>query len=518
MEIFDTTLRDGTQSSEVNLSVRDKIELVRALDDFGVDYIELGWPGSNPKDIECFKEVLKLKLKNSKIVAFGSTRRKNMTAHDDPLLKALLESKAKVACIFGKTWLGHVEKQLNIKPEENLEAIADTVSFLKEKGLAVIYDLEHFFDGYKDNDEYALSCLRAAVKAGAQTVVLCDTNGGSIPSEVSEIVDLVKTFIDKNKYSVKLGVHMHNDSGFANANTLAAVELGCDHVHGTINGLGERVGNANLCTLIPALMLKKGYDLPNIKLQNLTKLSKMIYTLANLKPDVHQPYVGKNAFSHKGGVHVDAVMKGASYEHIDPNLVGNKREIVLSDLSGKANIVEVVKKFGFKVEKNNPKVDDMLKKVELMEKKGYDIGTLPAEQFLLTQEFFGSIGKIFSVTSWKIMSEVRNGEFSECVIIGKVDGKDREVVAPVQGGPVDAAFKSLKKMIATNYKFIEEVKLINYKVMIAEDVGAESSVRVYIEFRNGKDEWGTAGVSPNILEASMEAIEKGFRYYLLRHF
>jgi len=516
IKLFDTTLRDGTQSADVNFSVRDKIEVVKALDDFGVDYIELGWPGSNPKDMEAFLEASKLKLKNAKMVAFGATRRKGLKASEDKSLQAILKSKVKVACIFGKTWLHHVDKQLNMSDKENLEAIKESVEFLKGKGLYVFYDLEHFFDGFKDNKKYALECLKTAALAGADCLVLCDTNGGSLPNEVEKVIREVKEFMNKEGLKKSLGVHFHNDSGMGVANSLVAVEAGVNEVQGTINGLGERAGNADLCQLIPNLVLKKKLRL-NIKLDKLTELSKLVYTLANIKPLDSQPFVGRNAFSHKGGIHVDAVMKGASYEHIDPNLVGNKRDIVLSDLSGKANIVEVARKFRVKVKKDDKRVAAMLKEVELMEKRGYDIGNLNAEQFLLVDKYFGKNKEFFKIDTWKITSEQRNGEFSESVVTGTVDGKNREVVAPVKGGPVDAVFKALMKMIATNYKQIKDVMLINYKVMIAEDQGAESSVRVYIEFKNGKEEWGTVGVSANILEASLEAIEKGFRYFLVKN-
>ncbi len=515
IKLFDTTLRDGTQNPDVNFSVRDKIEIAKALDNFGIDYIELGWPGSNPKEMEAFLEASKLKL-NAKIVAFGATKRKNLKADEDTNLNAIVESKAPVTCIFGKTWLHHVDKQLNISGEENLVVIKESIEFLKKNNLDVFYDLEHFFDGFKDNKKYALECLKTAALAGADCLVLCDTNGGSLPKQVQQIIKEVKEFMNNHKIKTNLGVHFHNDSGTAVANTLTAIEEGVNEVQGTINGLGERAGNADLCQLIPNLVLKKKMNV-NAKLDKITELSKLVYTLANMKPLNSQPFVGKNAFSHKGGIHVDAVMKGASYEHIDPSKVGNERGIVLSDLSGKANIVEVAKKFGFNVKKDDPEVAKMLKKVELLEKKGYDIGNLNAEQFLLVDKFFGKGKEFFNIKTWKITSEQRNGEFSESVITGTVDGKNREVVAPVRGGPVDAVFQALMKMITTNYKQIKEIKLINYKVMIAEDQGAESSVRVYIEFKNGKEEWGTVGASPNILEASLEAIEKGFRYFLVRH-
>ena len=517
MKIFDTTLRDGCQSANVNFSVRDKIEIVKALDDFGVDYIELGWPASNKKEMDVFLEASKLKLKNAKIVAFGSTRRLNIKASEDANLRAILNSKAKVACIFGKTWLEHVEMQLKAKPEENLKAIKESIEFLKNNKLEVIYDLEHFFDGFKDNKKYAFACLKEAALAKADYLVLCDTNGGSLVKEVEGILSEVNDFLKNKKLKVKLGVHFHNDSGLGVANSLVSLDYGIEVIQGTVNGLGERAGNADLCQIIPNLMLKEKVKVEKIKLKELTRVSDLVYTLANIKPNKSQPFVGKHAFLHKGGVHVDAIMKGASYEHINPVLVGNERGIVLSDLSGKANIVEVLKKFKISVSKNNVNVKKMLNKLEELEKKGYGIGSLPAEQFLLKEEFFGKKGKVFSIRTWKIVSEQRNGEFSECVLTGNVNGKEVEVVAPVRGGPVDAVYHALKKMIGSLHKEIEKVQLVNYKVMIAEDKGAESSVRVYIEFKSNGEEWGTVGVSTNILEASLEAIEKGFRYYILKN-
>lgn len=516
VEIFDTTLRDGSQSSDVNFSVHDKLDIVRALDDFGVDYIELGWPGSNPKDMQCFKDAQNLKLKNSKLVAFGSTRRVGISASEDSNLRAILNVNVKVACIFGKTWLEHVTKQLKATKEENLESISDSISFLVKNGLEVIYDLEHFFDGFKDNKEYAFNCLRTAHDAGAKTLVLCDTNGGTLPFEVREIITEVAEFFKKNHIQVKLGIHTHNDSGFGVANAIEAVKLGVRHVQGTINGIGERTGNADLCQIIPIIKLKMGMKLDKINLGKLTELSRLVYTLANLKPLARQPFVGKSAFAHKGGIHVDAVMKGASYEHIIPELVGNKRDIVLSELSGKATIVEVAKKFGYKVSKEHPNVKEMLAKVESMEKQGYDIGTLRAEHYLLVEEFFGAKKSPFIIDSWEIVSDHKEKENSTCNMSGRVNGIKVEESSSVEGGPVDAAYHTMQKMISKVYKNIHEVKLINYKVMIAEEKGAQSSVRVYIEFKDGNEEWAVVGVNPNILTASIQAVEKGFRYYLMR--
>lgn len=514
MELYDATLREGPQSREVNLSVTDKLEIVKALDDFGVDYIELGWPGSNPKDMETFLEAAKLKLKNAKIAAFGSTKRKGIKAEDDANLQAILKSKAKVATIFGKTIKEHIEKQLNATLDENLSIIKESVAFLKSKGLTVFYDAEHFFDGYKDDKEYALKCLNAALAGKADCLVLCDTNGGCLPSE---ILSTVKEIREKLGKKVNLGIHLHNDSGCAVANTLI-VSPYLRQVQVTVNGFGERTGNADLCQVVPNLILKKNVKFSKVRIEKLKALSDLVYVLANIKQNKAQPYVGKNAFSHKGGVHVDAVMKGASYEHINPDLVGNKRDIVLSELSGKANIVEVAKSFGIKASKDDPRAKAMLEEVEKMEKKGYNIGDVRAEKALLVNKYFGSKKGTYEIDTWKIMSERRGEEFSECVLTGKVDGKQIEVVAPLRGGgPVGATYRAIQKLLATDKnikKDVNKVELTNYKVMMAEDKGPESSVRVYIEFQANGNLWGNVGVSTNILEASLEAIKKGFQYYL----
>ncbi|UCH12781.1 MAG: citramalate synthase, partial [Candidatus Omnitrophota bacterium] len=483
LKIYDTTLRDGSQSTDVNFGLRDKLEIVKALDDFGVDYIELGWPGSNPKDMECYLEATKLRLKNSKIVAFGSTRRRGIKAKQDYNLQAILKSKARVACVFGKTWLEHVKKQLKANEKENLEPIRDSVEFLKKNKLEVHYDLEHFFDGFKDNKRCALECLKAAANAGADVLVLCDTNGGCLPNEIEKTVGEVSRFLKKEKITAELGVHMHNDSGCGVANTLKAVELGVTQLHGTINGLGERAGNADLCQIIPDLVLKKNVKLPKIKLKKLVEISRLVYTLVNLKPDDRQPYVGKHAFSHKGGVHVDALMKGATYEHVDPLKVGNMREIVLSDLSGKANIVEVAREFGVKVEKDDPRVREMLKEVEFLEKKGYDIGGLKAERFLLHEKYFGKNPELFRIKKWSVKSEhddATGKETSSCMLLVDAKGSVKEFSDSVEGGPVDALYKALRRAIAKSYKNLQNIRLLNYKVRIFEEKGVESSVRVYI--------------------------------------
>lgn len=514
IEVYDVTLRDGTQSKDVNLTVHDKLEMVKLLDDLGVDYIELGWLSSNPKDKECFSKVSSLSLKNAKIAVFGSTRRKNNRTEE---LEEMANSGADVCTIFGKTIKSHVVKQLGYSLKENLHCIKESVSFLKDNGMMVFYDAEHFFDGFKDDPKYALDCLKVAVDANAEIIILCDTNGGCLPHEIKDIVKQVKIFMQKEGLRVPLGIHAHNDSGCGVANTVNAVLGGATQVQVSVNGIGERCGNADLCQVVPNLELKLKLN-TGVKLEKLTNISNTFNTLANIRTNYNQPYVGKNAFSHKGGVHVDAIRKGASYEHIDPSRVGNKRDIILSDLSGKANILEVAQNFGIKIrDKNDPRVEAMLEEVKRMEKEGYNIGESEGEKKLLVYRYSQGGKESIEIERWKIMSEFRqNQEFSECVMRGKIEGREEETVASSHEGPVNAAFIAMRKLVGSKYKEIDNVKLINYKVMIAEDKGPASSVRVYIEFENGKDSWSTVGVSSNILEASLEAIKKSFEYFLIK--
>ena len=515
MKIYDTTLRDGTQSPDLNLSVKDKVDFALALDKFGVDYIELGWPGSNPKDMEAFNEISKNKLSHARICAFGATRRKNVKAEEDDNLKAILKSKAPVATIFGKTWLIHVEKQLGMKAEENLDVIFESIKFLKDNNLEVVYDAEHFFDGFKDNKEYALKCLKKAFDAGSSCLVLCDTNGGSFPLEIKNIVGEVKEFLKNEEMNVELGIHCHNDRELAVANSLIAAE-DVQQIQGTINGFGERSGNANLCSIMPALSNMKidFYAAKNLK--ELTSLSRLLYTLGNAWPLKHQPYVGVNAFSHKGGIHVDAVSKGASYEFINPEDVGNMRHIVLSDLSGRANIVEIAKKFGYSADKKDKRVEKMLTKIKEMEMLGYDLSGLEAEHYLLAQQFFNGSSNFIDVAAFEMKSDA---DKSRCFIKATMENETIEAEEEVKGGPVDALYRALQKMLKKKYRHIDKVKLENFKVRIFEQKGVSSSVRVYAEFSvNGenKTEWATVGVNENILIASLEAIKKGFEYYFLR--
>jgi 2-isopropylmalate synthase len=511
MIIYDTTLRDGAQSADVRFSVNDKLEILKELDSLGVDYVELGWPAAGEAELEVYRKAAELRLK-SRIVAFGSTARIGTSPEKDPNLKAILDSKASFAQIFGKTWIVHVEKQLNATPEQNLVTIRASICYLKSQGLKVFFAAEHFFDGFRADREYALACLKAACEGGAYGLVLCDTNGGTLPDRFRSICSEVSCYCGKNAIDAELGVHVHNDSGCAVANSLIALDQGFIHIQGTINGFGERAGNADLCQLLPGIVLKRG-ERKDISLSRLKTLSQLVYTLANIKPNKGQPYVGRNAFRHKGGVHIDAILKGASYEHIDPSQVGNSRELVLSGLSGRAGVIDVLRHFGIQAEKTDSRVDSMLKDLKSMEEQGYGIEGLDPELYLLARKHFCP-DSMFQVKSWRVTSEDREGEYSQCVVTGIIAGKEEQVVSIVNGGPVDALYSAIQKLIAVTYPKVKEVSLVNYKVMIAQDKGAASTVRVFIRFQNSRT-WEAIGVSSNILKASVEAIEKGFRYHLM---
>jgi len=516
IKIYDTTLRDGTQSEAVKLTTRDKLRFMQVLDEFRVDYIELGWPATSQNVVDCFEKAKEYDLKHAKLAAFGSTRLKGITAEQDNNLRLILETGAPVATIFGKTWLDHVFKQLKMTADENLETIADSVNFLKKNGREVIYDAEHFFDGFNDNKKYALECIKTAAEAGADTIVLCDTNGGCLSDEIFEIVSKVKDYFNKEKIKTELGVHLHNDSGEAVASTTKVAHM-IQQIQGTINGYGERVGNANLCEILPNLILKKDIKL-NVKLDQLTQVSRTLDTLANIKPQDTSPYVGYSAFAHKGGIHVDAEKKGVSYTHINPALVGNRKRIVASDQSGGANIVDMVKAFGYDITKKDPRAKEMLIELKKMEEQMYDIDGLPAEKYLLTKKHFGNYKQFFQIIGHKILSaDIWDEDYNECVIFAQINGNREQTVVGIRGedaGPVDVSYQALKNIIAKKYEIIDSVRLIDYKVRIAEDIGVKSTVRVYTQYANHKEEWATVGVNANIFKASLEAIGKGFDYYL----
>ncbi len=519
IEVFDTTLRDGAQTPSISLSVSDKIKIAKLLDELGVDYIEGGWTGSNPKDIEFFNQAKNLKLKKAKIVAFGSTRRKNIKPYEDQNLDAIISSGVSVACIFGKTWKLHVEKALQTTLQENLNMISDSIKFLKEHKLKVIYDAEHFFDGYKSDKDYALKCLLTAYKSGADCLVLADTNGGSLPSEVRQIVEEVVRFFKTKGIKIKLGIHAHNDSDCAVANTIVAVESGCEHVQGTINGLGERCGNANLCSVIPALMLKLNYNvIPKENLKKLTKISLEIYEIANLIPNDRQPYVGHSAFAHKGGVHASAVAKDVrSYEHINPELVGNKRKILISELAGKSSFLFY--KHILNTDLNEEQIAKIIKAMKQKEFVGYSYENAEGSFVILTAKVLDKYKDFFKIKGFRVIieyKEEKNEIVTEATLKLEVDSNTEHVVAEGDG-PVNALDNALRKALIKYYPQLKEVKLTDFKVRVVNpQEGTAAKVRVSIESMAKNELWTTIGVSENIIEASWEALRDAVEYYLLK--
>ncbi|HKJ66987.1 MAG TPA: citramalate synthase [bacterium] len=516
IEIFDTTLRDGTQGEKVAFSADDKVHIAKRLDEFGIDFIEGGWPGSNPKDMEFFEKVKEQEFQHAGIVAFGSTQRVGHPAEEDKNLHLLIDAETPVICIFGKSWILHVERALRITPEENLEIIRESVKYLKAHDKEVIYDAEHFFDGYKDNPEYALQTLKEAEQAGADTLVLCDTNGGSLPSEISRIVGEVKAQVDP-----KLGIHAHNDSELAVANTLAAVEAGCVHVQGTINGYGERTGNANLCSIIPNLQLKYNYQcVSEEQLARLTNLSHFVSEMANLIHPNNLPFVGKSSFAHKGGIHVSAVMKeGSTYEHIEPELVGNQRRVLVSDLSGKSNVMYKAEELGLDLDTGGENVPEIVQHLKDLENNGYQFEAAEASFELLVKRLTEEWEDYFGLEGFRVMIEKNESEEprSEASIRLMVNGV-KEHTAAEGNGPVHALDKALRKAIHSFYPEISEMHLTDYKVRVLNAGAATGAkVRVLIESSSNGETWGTVGVSENIIEASWQALIDSFSYFLAKN-
>jgi 2-isopropylmalate synthase len=514
VKIFDTTLRDGTQGEGISLSVEDKLKIAQKLDAFGVHYIEGGWPGSNNKDIEFFHRVQELNLSHAKITAFGSTRRKDTRPEDDVNLQKLLESGAKAAAIFGKSWDFHVHKAIQTTLEENLAMIFDSVSYLKQNGLEVIYDAEHFFDGYKNNQEYALATIKKAEEAGADWIVLCDTNGGSLPGEVADIVAHVR-----REVKTPVGIHAHNDCELAVANTLAAIQAGARQVHGTINGFGERCGNANLCSIIPNLQLKLGYPCVTAEqLESLTSVARYISEIANMHLPVNQPFVGSAAFAHKGGIHVSAILRHAStYEHITPELVGNKQRVLVSELAGQSNLMFKAQELNLDFDINNSQTKDLIQRIKDLEHAGYQYEGADASLELLIRDAYGKIEEIFQLESYKLIVE-KNGDnpvVSEAIVKLKVHGQTMFTAAE-GNGPVNALDNALRKALVQHYPDIMNIHLSDYKVRVINEKDATAAkVRVLIESTNMEDTWSTIGVSSNVIEASWDALIDSFRYVLL---
>ncbi|MBO3802441.1 MAG: citramalate synthase [Candidatus Brockarchaeota archaeon] len=507
VEVYDTTLRDGAQATGVSFSLNDKLKIAKRLDGL-VDYIEGGWPSSNPKDLEFFKEVRSLRLR-AKVSAFGSTMKVGTAPEEDSNLSSLLEFTDVVA-IFGKSWGLHVKHVLKTTLSENLRLIRESVNYLKREGATVIYDAEHFFDGYADDKAYAMKTLEAAEKS-SDVIVLCDTNGGRLPSEISKAVREVAKRIRK-----PIGIHAHNDSGCAVANTLMAVEAGARHVQVTVNGLGERAGNADLTAVLPALKFKMGAKFPNLK--RLTEISNFVSEIANLRNDPYKPYVGRYAFSHKGGVHVDAMLKNKrSYEHLDPALVGNRRAVFVSEQSGKASIVSKAGEFGFKLQKGDPRVGELLKEIKECERRGYQFENADASLYLLMLEKLGKRRDPFDIAAWtSIVHSDGDKVTADGTVMLRVG--DKVIHTASQGnGPVNALDLALRKALKEIYPQAERVRLTGYRVKeIDAEEGTAAQVRVFIDLADGGESWTTVGVSTNILEASKKALLDGYRYFLLR--
>ncbi|MCK8824396.1 citramalate synthase [Fuchsiella alkaliacetigena] len=512
VELYDTTLRDGTQREGVSYSTEDKLKITKKLDELGIDYIEGGWPGSNPKDIEYFQRVQELSLENAKVTAFGSTRRAGIEAKDDANLEAIVSSGVEIATIFGKSWDLHVTDALETTLEENLAMIEDTVSYLKSQGLRVFYDAEHFFDAYAANPNYALETVQAAVKGGAEIVILCDTNGGTLPLQLKEIIEEVKDQIE-----APLGIHAHNDSEVAVANSLLSLDSGVTQVQGTINGYGERCGNANLSSIIPNLKLKRGIDCVSDKqLSKLTEVSRYISEVANLSPPSHMAYVGDSAFAHKGGIHVSALMRNPeTYEHLKPELVGNQRRVLVSELSGKSNLIYKIEELGIDLEEGSQDLNKLLDKLKELEHQGYQFEGAEASFEILTHKAVGDYEPLFHLEGCRIFTEKTEGLTPTSEATMKVNVNGQIVHTAAQGeGPVNALDCALRKALREFYPELEEIQLIDYKVRVLNGgkVGTAAKVRVLIESGDGQNTWGTVGVSTNIIEASWQALVDSIEY------
>jgi len=515
VELYDTTLRDGAQAEGISFSVTDKVRIAEKLDEVGIHYIEGGWPGANPKDITFFKKLSKLKLRNSKIVAFGSTRYPNTTVSKDKVMKGLLDSDTEVITLFGKCWDLHVRDVLKTTLEENLRMIEDSVKYLKSKGKSVLFDAEHFFDGYKQNPKYAVSALEAAAGSGAECLILCDTNGGALTSQIFEIVEELH-----EKFKVPLGIHVHNDGDMAVANTIAAVQAGASQVQGTINGYGERCGNANLVSIAAILKLKLGIDcISDIALKELTEVSRYVAEISNMKQEDKQPFVGQSAFAHKAGVHVNAILKNPqTYEHIDPEKVGNRRRLLISELSGKSSIIQKAKEFDLSLDKTKDHTQKILKTLKDLENKGYQFEAAEASLELLMKRVMKKFKDLFILKEFRVIIQKKEKEeiSSEAVVKVKV-GDKIEHTSSLGDGPVNALDSALRKSLKDFYPGLSEMHLSDFKVRVLDEkAGTAAKVRVLIQSQDKTDSWWTIGVSENIIEASWIALVDSVEYKLLK--
>jgi 2-isopropylmalate synthase len=515
VDIFDSTLRDGAQAEGISFSVEDKLKIVRTLDDLGVDYIEAGNPGSNPKDIEFFERMRNVKLKNARLAAFGSTRRRDITVEEDNNVQSLLSAGTPVIVIFGKSWDFHVTNVIKTTLEENLNMIRETVAFFKKRKKEVIFDAEHFYDGYKANAEYAMKALQAAAEGGADCLVLCDTNGGSFPSEIFEITKKVTESFD-----VKIGVHAHNDSGMAVANSIMAVEAGASHVQGTYLGYGERCGNANLSTIIPNLQLKKGITcLPEDRMVKLTHAARKIAEISNITMNERDPYVGNSAFAHKGGMHIDGVAKASkSFEHVDPDLVGNKRRFLMSEVAGRRTILDKIREICPSVTKQSPETEAIINRLKELEHQGYQFEGAESTFELVIRKQLGKYRPFFELEAFKLITEQPSpsAPSASALIKVKVDGKS-EITAAEGDGPVHALDRALRKALEVFYPELSSVHLTDFKVRVIDSESATAAkVRVLIESTDGESVWTTVGVSTDIIEASWIALVDSIEYKLIK--
>jgi 2-isopropylmalate synthase len=514
VEIYDTTLRDGSQGEGINFSVADKLRIAEKLDAFGVHYIEGGWPGSNPKDLEFFQQAARRKWKNARIAAFSMTRRKGVAVEKDELMRQILDAKTPVVTIVGKTWLLHVTEVLRAQPDENLAMIGDTVRFLKNHGKTVIYDAEHSFDGYKDEPEYALATWQAAEKAGADCIALCDTNGGCLPEEIARI-----TAFAKGRLNTRIGIHTHDDCGVGVANALAGIAAGATQVQGTINGYGERTGNCNLTSVIPLVHFKmKKLGVPAKSLAKLKELSEFVDEIANMRHNPRQPWVGQTAFAHKGGMHVHAIDRVArSYEHIQPEAVGNSRRVLISDMSGRTNILMKAAELGFKLKPEMPEVKAITARVKELEGQGYEYEAAEGSLALLIGKTLKHREVPFTVETYHV-SMRRDSKESVCEATVRVRvGKTVHHEVAEGDGPVNALDGALRAALAKSFPQLKTVTLTDYKVRILDSgTGTAAKTRVLIQSSDGKREWGTVGVDENIIEASLQALLDSMEYALLK--
>ncbi|OGF22867.1 citramalate synthase [Candidatus Falkowbacteria bacterium RBG_13_39_14] len=519
--IFDTTLRDGTQAEGVSLLVEDKLRIAQKLDELGVHYIEGGWPGSNPKDVLFFQQIKRVPLKNAKIVTFGSTHNPKNSAENDKNLQALINAETGIATIFGKSWDLHVTDALNIPLERNLEIIAASIKFLKEHVGEVFYDAEHFFEGYKKNAGYALKTIQTAQDAGADCIILCDTNGGMLPFEVPQIIQEVQKII-----SIPLGIHAHNDSETAVANSLVAIKMGITHVQGTINGIGERCGNANLCSIIPniKLKLKRDCGISDEQMKKLYSVSRFVDEVANLRSQGNRPYVGDSAFAHKGGIHVNAIRRNPStYEHIQPGLVGNSQRVLISDQSGKSNLVYKALEFGLDLGKySHDKVTDLVKELKELESRGFKFEAAEGSFELLVKRVIGKCPIFFTLAGigYNVFTGSKNGDknpLSQAVVQLKVNGNLLDPQAGIGDGPVNAIDHAVRKLLIPFYPSIEVMRLDDYKVSILDDKrGTAAKTRVLVISKNSISKWGTVGVSDSLIDASWQALVDSYNFFLLK--